>query len=200
MYRSLGRRKHRRHTWVPISPTGAIPYHAAHTIGTTTAGATTTRTPKPTYENVRSNQIDLSLIAKQAHWNVIGPNFLAVHPSLDELATVARKFTDEAAERATAIGVSPDGRAATVAADAGTTGFAEGWTSDGEVVETIAANLAAVIARLRASIESTEKADPVTQDLLIGITARLEQLHWMWQAQRQQPSAQRRRLGQVLVG
>ncbi|EKT79342.1 DNA starvation/stationary phase protection protein (plasmid) [Rhodococcus opacus] len=144
--------------------------------------------------------IDLSLIAKQAHWNVIGPHFLAVHPALDELATVARKFTDEAAERATAIGVSPDGRAATVAADAGTTGFVEGWTSDGEVVETIAANLAAVIARLRASIESTEKADPVTQDLLIGITARLEQLHWRWQAQSTQPVAQRPRLGQVLVG
>jgi starvation-inducible DNA-binding protein len=143
--------------------------------------------------------IDLSLLAKHAHWNVIGPNFLSVHPSLDELVTVARNFTDAAAERATAIGVSPDGRAATVAADAGTTGFGKGWTPDAEVVETIAANLAAVIGRLRARIESTEKADPVTQDLLIGITARLEQLHWMWQAQNAQPSAQRRRLGQLFV-
>lgn len=128
------------------------------------------------------------------------PHFLAVHPSLDELATVTRNFTDEAAERATAIGVSPDGRGATVAADAGTTGSAAGWTPDTEVVETIVANLAAVIERFRARIESTEKADPVTQDLLIGITARLEQLHWMWQAQSAQPSAQRRRLGQLLSG
>ncbi|MFF0817998.1 Dps family protein [Rhodococcus sp. NPDC003318] len=126
--------------------------------------------------------IDLSLVAKQAHWNVVGRNFLSVHPSLDELVTTAREFTDAAAERATAIGVSPDGRAATVAADAGTTGFGAGWTSDTDVVNAIVENLAAVIARLRARVEATEKADAVTQDLLIGITAKLEQLHWMWQA------------------
>lgn len=126
--------------------------------------------------------IDLSLVAKQAHWNVVGRNFLSVHPSLDELVTVARDFTDAAAERATAIGVSPDGRAATVAADAGTTGIGSGWTKDSDIVDAVVANLAAVIERLRARVEATEKADPVTQDLLIGITAKLEQLHWMWQA------------------
>ena len=56
--------------------------------------------------------IDLSLVAKQAHWNVVGRNFRSVHLELDELVTVSREFTDQAAERATAIGVSPDGRAA----------------------------------------------------------------------------------------
>ncbi|QTJ70191.1 DNA starvation/stationary phase protection protein (plasmid) [Rhodococcus sp. ZPP] len=166
---------------------------------TTTLDAGRQRIAGTALQDTVVDLIDLSLIAKQAHWNVIGPHFLSAHPSLDELNTVTRNFTDDAAERATAIGVSPDGRAATVAADAGTTGFGEGWIPDGEVVETIAANLAAVIARLRARIESTEKADPVTQDLLIGITARLEQLHWMWQAQSAQPCDQRRRLGQLLV-
>nr|WP_271213838.1 DNA starvation/stationary phase protection protein [Rhodococcus wratislaviensis]GLK41108.1 DNA starvation/stationary phase protection protein [Rhodococcus wratislaviensis] len=166
---------------------------------TTTLDAGQQRIAGKALQDTVVDLIDLSLIAKQAHWNVIGPHFLAVHPALDELATDARKFTDEAAERATAIGVSPDGRAATVAADAGTTGFAKGWMPDAEVAVTIAANLAAVIERLRTRIEATEKADPVTQDLLIGITARLEQLHWMWQAQNTQPAAQRRRLGQMLV-
>ncbi|QTJ70202.1 DNA starvation/stationary phase protection protein (plasmid) [Rhodococcus sp. ZPP] len=167
---------------------------------TTTLDAEQQRIAGKALQGTVVDLIDLSLIAKQAHWNVIGPHFLAIHPALDELVTIARNFTDEAAERATSIGVSPDGRAATVAADAVTAGFAEGWTPDADVVETMVANLAAVIERLRARIESTEKADPVTQDLLIGITARLEQLHWMWQAQSAQPSAQRRRLGQVLVG
>ncbi|WP_067675043.1 Dps family protein [Nocardia miyunensis] len=127
--------------------------------------------------------IDLSLIAKQAHWNVIGRHFRSVHLALDELVTAARDFTDEAAERATAIGVSPDGRASAVAESSSAIGFPAGWQQDTAVIDAIVANLGAVIARLRERIDETEKADPVTQDLLIGMTARLEQLHWMWQAQ-----------------
>lgn len=127
--------------------------------------------------------IDLSLIGKQAHWNVVGPQFRNLHLDLDELVTVARDFSDEAAERLTAIGVSPDGRAATVSRDSGAKGFGEGWTKGAEVVASITDNLAAVIGRMRERIELTGKADPVTEDLFIGQTARLEQLHWMWQAQ-----------------
>lgn len=127
--------------------------------------------------------IDLSLIAKQAHWNVIGTNFRAVHLALDELVSAAREFTDAAAERATAIGVSPDGRASTVAATSSAKGFGQGWTKDADAVASIVENLAAVIERLRIRVADTEEPDPVTQDLLIGITARFEQLHWMWQAQ-----------------
>ncbi|NUS92047.1 MAG: DNA starvation/stationary phase protection protein [Nocardia sp.] len=127
--------------------------------------------------------IDLSLIAKQAHWNVLGRNFRSVHLALDELVTAARDFTDAAAERATAIGVSPDGRAATVAKEAGGLAFPDGWQQDTDVIDAIVKNLGTVIVRLRERIEATEKADPVSQDLFIEIAARLEQLHWMWQAQ-----------------
>ncbi|WP_406273909.1 DNA starvation/stationary phase protection protein [Nocardia sp. NBC_00881] len=127
--------------------------------------------------------IDLSLIAKQAHWNVIGANFRSVHLALDELVTAAREFTDAAAERCTAVGISPDGRAATVAGDSGALGIGDGWQQDADVIDAIVGNLAAVIKRLRERIAATEKADPVTQDLFLAIAARLEQLHWMWQAQ-----------------
>ncbi|MFW0793586.1 DNA starvation/stationary phase protection protein [Gordonia sp. CPCC 205515] len=127
--------------------------------------------------------IDLSLIAKQAHWNVVGKQFRSVHLELDVLVTVTREFTDAAAERATAIGVSPDGRAETVAKTAHTKGFGEGWTKDGDVVAAVVENLQTVIAGLRERISVTEKTDPVTQDLLIGFASKLEQLHWMWQAQ-----------------
>src|SRR5687768_1817481 len=59
--------------------------------------------------------IDLSLVAKQVHWNVVGPRFRSVHLQLDEVVDIARTHSDTVAERASALGVSPDGRAATVA-------------------------------------------------------------------------------------
>ncbi|WP_068165663.1 Dps family protein [Rhodococcus phenolicus] len=127
--------------------------------------------------------VDLSLIGKQAHWTVVGPQFRSIHLALDELVTAARDFADQSAERLTAIGVAPDGRVATVARESGTKGFGDGWTKGEEVVAAIVDNIAAVVSRLRGHIDATAEADPVTQDLLIGQTARLEQLHWMWQAQ-----------------
>jgi starvation-inducible DNA-binding protein len=50
--------------------------------------------------------IDLSLVAKQAHWNLIGRQFHDVHLHLDELVNLARTYTDEVAERAAATGVA----------------------------------------------------------------------------------------------
>jgi len=63
--------------------------------------------------------IDLSLIAKQAHWNVVGPNFRSAHLQLDELVAAARQFVDEVAERANAIGISPNGKVKTVLESSG---------------------------------------------------------------------------------
>ena len=59
--------------------------------------------------------VDLALVAKQVHWNVVGPRFRSVHLQLDEVVTSARTHSDVVAERASALGVTPDGRAATVA-------------------------------------------------------------------------------------
>ena len=127
--------------------------------------------------------IDLSLVTKQVHWAVVGPRFRSVHLALDEVVTDARTFTDEVAERMTAVGVMPDGRAATVAADSALADISKEFTSDEDVVDITAAALAATIKRLRKNIEKVGEADPVSEDLLISITGRLEQLHWMWQAQ-----------------
>jgi starvation-inducible DNA-binding protein len=126
--------------------------------------------------------IDLSLIAKQAHWNIVGKNFRSVHLQLDELVTLARTYTDEVAERASALGVSPNGKARTVA-DNSVLDFPEGWQDEDTVITTIVSALAQLIERLRTRIEATDKPDLVTQDLLIEITKQVEQAHWMWQAQ-----------------
>jgi starvation-inducible DNA-binding protein len=127
--------------------------------------------------------VDLSLLAKQAHWNVVGRQFRSVHLHLDELVTTARKYVDAVAERAAAIGVSPDGRSRTVADTSGVKEFPHGWQDIEATVTAIVDALATLINRLRARIDKTDSSDPVTQDLLIEICAELEQAHWMWQAQ-----------------
>ncbi|MFJ9770309.1 Dps family protein [Kitasatospora sp. NPDC101157] len=127
--------------------------------------------------------LDLSLVAKQAHWNLYGPRFRSVHLQLDEVVTTARNFADDVAERAAAIGVSPDGRAATVASSSGLPEFPEGWTADTAVIDHLVKAFGAVIERMRTRIDETESADPVTQDLLIGLTAALEKHSWMFQAE-----------------
>lgn len=127
--------------------------------------------------------IGLGLQAKQAHWNVHGPNFRPVHLHLDEVVETAREHTDTVAERAAAIGVSPDGRAETVARDAAKARFGNGAISDKKVVAGMTELLEDVMGRLREGIKETEQADPVSQDLLIQAAHDLEKHHWMFKAQ-----------------
>jgi starvation-inducible DNA-binding protein len=126
--------------------------------------------------------VDLSLTAKQWHWNVVGTNFREAHLHLDELVDLARGYADDAAERAAAIGVAPDGRAETVAKTTGLPTTEQGWRDVAEVNEAVVAALETLIERMRERIEVTDEPDPVTQDMLIGMTAKLEEAHWMWQA------------------
>ncbi|TDD81700.1 DNA starvation/stationary phase protection protein [Actinomadura darangshiensis] len=127
--------------------------------------------------------IDLSLLAKQAHWNLTGRNFKVVHEHLDEVVTLARGGQDDVAERAVAIGVNPDGRARTVADRTAIQQLEAGYLDDDKVVAAVTDILAQIIGRFRERIAATDEPDQVTQDLLIGITAELEKQHWMFQAQ-----------------
>lgn len=126
--------------------------------------------------------VDLSLTAKQWHWNVVGRNFREAHLHLDELVDLARQYTDEVAERAATLGVSPDGRAETVAKSSGLPTTDEGWQQVDDVNAAVVETLAQLITRMRERIAVTGEPDPVTQDLLIAQTAKLEEAHWMWQA------------------
>ncbi|MEU9558508.1 Dps family protein [Streptomyces fumanus] len=127
--------------------------------------------------------VDLALVAKQVHWNVVGPRFRSVHLQLDEVVSTARAHSDTVAERAAALGVSPDGRAATVAVGSGIGVTPEGWVDDSAAVRSIVDALGAVIARMRERIAATGEPDPVTQDVLIQVAGDLEKQHWMFQAE-----------------
>ncbi|HXL87405.1 MAG TPA: ferritin-like domain-containing protein [Streptosporangiaceae bacterium] len=52
---------------------------------------------------------DLALTLKHVHWNVTGPNFIALHTMLDPQVEAVRAMVDETAERITVLGGSPSG-------------------------------------------------------------------------------------------
>lgn len=127
--------------------------------------------------------VDLSLVAKQVHWNVVGPRFRSVHLQLDEVVSTARKHSDTVAERAAAVGVNPDGRSVTVARTTAIDTVREGWIKDVDAVQALVDALGVVIDRMRSRIEATAEPDPVTQDILITLTGDLEKHAWMFQAE-----------------
>src|SRR5260370_41717174 len=57
-----------------------------------------------------ASAIDLERQAKQAHWNVKGPNFIALHELFDKVAEATEESIDLLAERVTALGGTAEGR------------------------------------------------------------------------------------------
>ena len=127
--------------------------------------------------------IDLALQLKQAHWAVVGRGFQPVHEQLDSILDDVRDASDEVAERVATLGVAPDGRAATVASSSKLPAREGGFMDYQSTVTSVAELLHATISGLRESIEPLGDLDPITEDLLIGISAGLEKHFWMLQAQ-----------------
>jgi starvation-inducible DNA-binding protein len=127
--------------------------------------------------------IDLSLLGKQAHWNVIGPRFRPLHLQLDELVDAWREAADAVAERAVALGHAADGRAATVAARSGLTPLPEGPIADRDVIAAFTRLLTDAVGAIRDRMDRIEDVDTVTVDLLHGVVAGLEENLWMIRVQ-----------------
>lgn len=127
--------------------------------------------------------VDLSLLGKQAHWNVVGPLFKTVHEHLDEVVDTARQYSDQVAERAVTLGVNPDGSAATVANESPLRPLAPTWVSTDDAVAAVVDALDTITGRLRERIAVLDEVDLVTQDLIIEVTDAIEQHRWMFSAQ-----------------
>ncbi|WP_449066653.1 Dps family protein [Planomonospora algeriensis] len=128
--------------------------------------------------------LDLSLLAKQAHWNVIGRNFRQIHLHLDEIVEFARAHADTVAERAVALDITPDGRASAIAGTTKVPQLDSGYLDVDKVVAAMTDILESIGRRMRERVEATAEADPVTQDIFIAVTQDVEKHHWMMQAQR----------------
>ena len=124
---------------------------------------------------------DLALTLKHVHWNVVGPNFIAVHEMLDPQIDGVRAMVDVLAERMSTLGVPPNGLVGALVA-------ARSWDDYSLTRADTTAHLAAldlvytgVVEDHRAAIEKVGD-DPVTEDILIGQTGELEQYQWFIRA------------------
>jgi starvation-inducible DNA-binding protein len=124
--------------------------------------------------------IVLTLDAKQAHWNVIGPSFLPLHALTEQIAVDARMWTDRVAERAVALGLAVDARPAAVAAV--DRQFPSGLVPDHEVVIELDAALASVARTGRSVLPHLQDSDPVGHDIVIEVLEGLDKYRWMLRA------------------
>lgn len=133
---------------------------------------------------ILTDLIALSLIVKQLHWNVTGPNLRPLHLHLDEIYEVVTEGVDRVAERLTATGHSPNGTLAYVSAKSELTDPPTGFLNCDEVVMLASERIRETSGLIRSRMETIEEKDTVTADLLHQIVAALEKHHWMLQAQR----------------
>lgn len=127
--------------------------------------------------------IDLALIGKQAHWNVVGPNFRSIHLQLDEIVDVARLSSDRVAERIATLGAAAEGRPAAVAKNSQLPDFPAGQVHVEETVKRIGDAIDTMTGRMKERMLRMGESDPVSQDALIEASDELEKQAWMLRAQ-----------------
>lgn len=121
---------------------------------------------------------DLSLTLKHIHWNVVGPQFIAVHEMLDDQVAAVRQFVDEVAERIAILGGVPQGTPGAIVAGRDWDDYGLGRADTQEHLAALDRVYQGVITDHRQVIEKLESLDLATQDLLIAQVEKLEMYHW----------------------
>jgi starvation-inducible DNA-binding protein len=125
---------------------------------------------------------DLALTLKHIHWNVTGPHFIAVHEMIDPQVDAVRLMVDAVAERIATLGGSPQGAPGALVKARGWDDYEIGRADAMDHLGALDVVYSGVISSHREAIAKTEEADPVTQDMLIGQAAALEQFQWFVRA------------------
>lgn len=124
--------------------------------------------------------VDLHAQVKQAHWNVRGPAFIAVHELFDKVADEVDAYADKLAERAAALGGVAHGTVQAAVKDTFLKPYKLGIASEKEHIEAVATALAAYSGSVREAIkQADEQGDPTTADLLTEISRGLDQQVWL---------------------
>jgi starvation-inducible DNA-binding protein len=126
-----------------------------------------------------ADSIDLQTQCKQAHWNVKGPQFIALHKLFDEINEAVEEYVDLLAERVVQLGGIAEGTVGLVAERSSLIDYPVGISSGAEHVAALSDALAAFGRTIRIGIEEmNELEDATSADVLTEISRGVDQ--WLW--------------------
>jgi starvation-inducible DNA-binding protein len=129
---------------------------------------------------------DLMLQSKQAHWNVKGPNFIALHELFDKVAESAEEWVDMLAERIVQLGGTAEGTVQATASRTSMAPYPIHIVSGTDHVEALSSALASFGKRVRSAIDKTDKqGDRDTADLFTEISRDVDKYLWFVEAHNQ---------------
>ena len=126
--------------------------------------------------------LDLQLTLKHVHWNVVGPNFIGVHEMLDPQVDAVREMTDTIAERIATLGGVPVGTPKAIADRRRWEDYSLGKGLVAEHLVALDKVYNGVNGDHREAMEALAELDPVSEDMLTGQLAELEQFQWFVRA------------------
>src|SRR5258707_3604827 len=129
----------------------------------------TRRNAIPNLNDRLADAIDLQSQVKQAHWNVKGPNFIALHELFDKISDVVLEQIDEIAERVTALGGTAEGTVAVAAKRSKLKNYPLSITAGKDHLFYLSTQMSAYGKALREAIAATDQlGDADTADLFTG--------------------------------
>lgn len=123
--------------------------------------------------------IDLATQAKQAHWNVKGSQFIALHKLFDDIHDGVEEYVDLLAERIVQLGGIAEGTLQSAAQASDLTGYPRSIADGPEHVNAFAGALAEFGARMRRTIDEVDDlGDHVSADISTEISRGIDK--WLW--------------------
>ncbi len=133
-----------------------------------------------------ADSIDLMMQSKQAHWNVKGANFIALHELFDKIVESSEEWIDDIAERAVALGGVAHGTVRVAAKKSNLSEYPLNIKAGADHVEALSNALATYGKAIRAAIDATDKlGDAGTADLFTGISRDVDKYLWFVEAHAQ---------------
>jgi starvation-inducible DNA-binding protein len=127
--------------------------------------------------------IDLQSQVKQAHWNVKGPHFIALHELFDKISEAVLEHIDEIAERVTSLGGTAEGTVAVAAKRSKLKNYPLSITAGKDHLFYLSTQISVFGKAVRTAIDDTDKlGDADTADLCTGISRELDKYLWFVEA------------------